>query len=362
MERNLAQELKVGITVVAILALIGFAMFLLGGSTDLLADRYRLNASYQDISGLREGAVVRLAGIDVGEVTRIRFSDDPSEKRVFVQFNLMERYRTRIRKDSVASIQTEGVLGDKYISVSIGSPDQELLVPGDWIQTNEALDIVAYAGRATEILDNTAGIARKVNLLLGEDQETARASLSRTMATLEGMIAEVQEGSGLLHELLYDPSLARSVRRSVTNLEATSEGLARMTHEIEEGRGLAHALIYDEQGEEFARRLTEVAAALQAITEDLHKEGTLAYALLYDPDNATMVADLRSTSAALRAIAEDIQAGRGTAGLLATDPALYEDLRVLVGGAQRNKLLRAYVRRTIEISEKKQAGPWEPPP
>jgi phospholipid/cholesterol/gamma-HCH transport system substrate-binding protein len=362
MERHLAQEIKVGIAVIGVLVLIGLATFILGGSTDLLADRYRLNASYKDISGLREGAIVRLAGIDVGEVTRIRFADDPADKRVFVQFNLMERYRTRIRKDSLASIQTEGVLGDKYISVSVGSTDQEILVSGDWIETDEALDIVAYADRAIEILDNTAGISRKVNNLLGEDQESGKASLSRTLATLEGIVAEVQEGDGLLHDLVYDPSLSSSIHRSLSNLEAASESLARMTTEVEQGRGLAHSLIYDEKGEEFAGQLSQLAAALQAVTEDLRKEGTLAYALLYDPDNAAMVADLRSTSAALRGIAQDIREGRGTAGMLATDPALYEDLRVLVGGAQRNKLLRAYIRRTIELAGKDQSAPWEPPP
>ncbi|MBN1334742.1 MAG: MCE family protein [Deltaproteobacteria bacterium] len=362
MERNLVQEIKVGITVVVVLLLIGLATFMLGGSTDLLAVRYRLNASYQDISGLRTGAVVRLAGIDVGEVTQIRFAEDPREKRVFVQFNLIDRFRSRIRKDSVASIQTEGVLGDKYISVSVGSPDQEVLVSGDWIQTNEAVDIVSYADRATEILDNTAHIARKVNNMLGQDQESVQASLSRTMATLEGLIVEVQEGSGLLHDLVYNASLSASIHRSLANLEATSETLARMTREVEEGQGLAHALIYDDQGEAFARQLNELASALHGVTQELHTEGTLAYALLYDPSNAQMVDDLRATSLALRQIAEDIHEGRGTVGLLATDPALYEDLRVLVGGAQRNKLLRAYIRRTIETAEKDQATPWEPPP
>lgn len=360
MERNILQELKVGLAVLGTLLLIGVAVFVLGGSTDLLETRYRLNASYTDISGLREGAVVRLAGIDVGEVTRIQFSEDPKERRVFVQFNIMERYRNRIREDSLASIQTEGVLGDKYISISMGSPSEPVLMHGDWIGTSDPLEFLSYMNKASEILDNTAGISRKVNFLLGEDQDSARASLANAILTLEALMKEVEEGRGLIHALIYDQQLARSVQQSLANLEEGSATFARMALEVEQGEGLAHELIYGDEGRRLATQLGDLAATLESLASDIQDEESLVHALIYDPERTKMLEDLHEAAASLRAVTEAVEEGKGTLGLLANDPELYQDLRALLGGAQRNRLLRGYIRRTVEEAEEEDASGWEP--
>lgn len=390
MERNIVQEVKVGATVLAVLALMAAAVFLLGGSTDLLEGRFRLNASYSDISGLREGAVVRLAGIDVGEVTRIRFHDEATQeaedaegeevetlirqteptdkaaadavrkkKWVSVQFSIMDRYQAWIRSDSVASIQTEGVLGDKYISVSVGSTNKPTLSQGDWIKTNEPLELLSYMAKATEILDNAAGIARKVNFMLGEDQDSARASLASAIVSLEALVKQVETGDGVLHALLYDERLTTYTRNSMANLEQTTASLNRTAQSIEHGDGIAHELVYGTEGERLARELADLAGALQALTRDIQNDQSVLHALIYDEERATMVEDLHATATALREVSEKLNSGEGTAGLLANDPTLYEDLQALVGGAQRNKLLRAYIRRTIEKSEEEGATPWE---
>jgi phospholipid/cholesterol/gamma-HCH transport system substrate-binding protein len=360
MERNVLQEIKVGLVVLGLLLLMAFSVFFLGGSTNMLEGRYRLHASFGDISGLREGAVVRLAGIDVGEVTSIKFSDDPSLKRVFVQLNVMERYKSRIREDSVASIQTEGVLGDKYIAVSVGSPEKNELEGGAWITTNEPLEFLSYVTKATEILDNSAGIARKINFMLGDDQDSARASLANAITTLEALLREVKDGDGTLHVLLYDEAMARNLKTTVSNLRDMSTSLNRTAQAVESGDGLAHELIHGPEGKEFARQLGDLAQALESLTRDIKNENSLVHSLIYEPEKARLVDDLQVTAAALREVSEDLRSGKGTLGMLANDPALYEDLRALVGGAQRNKLLRTYIRRTIQMAEEKDASGWKP--
>jgi phospholipid/cholesterol/gamma-HCH transport system substrate-binding protein len=361
MERNLAQEIKVGLALLGVLLLLGVVIFVLGGSSALLEDRYRLNASFADISGLRVGAVVRLAGIDVGEVTHIEFAEDVGERRVYVEFNMMESYRTRIREDSIASIQTEGVLGDKYIAISMGSPDEKMLVHGDWISTEEPLEWLSYMDKAGEILDQSAGISRKVNFMLGEDQDSARASLANAIFHLEQLIAEMENGDGLLHALVYDDELARSVKRTAANLEEGSAGLARMTAEIESGDGFAHEMVFGEEGRRLAEQMGGLAGTLSQLSEDIQHEEGLVHALVYDTERARMVEDLHATASALREVAEAIEQGQGTAGMLANDPALYEDLRALMGGAQRNKLLKAYIRRTVARAEEQDATSFEEP-
>jgi phospholipid/cholesterol/gamma-HCH transport system substrate-binding protein len=362
MERNLGQEIKVGLAVLGVTLVLGLVIFVLGGSTTLLEDRYRLNASFADISGLRVGAVVRLAGIDVGEVTHIEFAEDIGERKVFVEFNLMESYRSRIREDSIASIQTEGVLGDKYIAVSMGSPDQKVLVHGDWIRTEEPLEWLSYMDKAGDILDNSAGISRKVNSLLGEDQDSARASLANAIVLLEQLIAEMENGEGLLHALVYDKELAGSVRRTAANLEEGSAGLARMSAEIESGDGFAHEMVFGDEGRRLAEQMGTLAGTLAQLSEDIQNEEGLVHALVYDTERAQMVEDLHATATALREVSEAINQGEGTVGMLANDPALYEDLRSLMGGAQRNKLLKAYIRRTVARAEEQDAAGFEEQP
>lgn len=360
MARSTAQDIKVGLFVTLLLLAIGLATFVLGGSTDMLAARYTLHGSWADVAGLKEGAVVRLAGWDVGEVSAIRFSDDLAVKEIFIEMKVLARYKERIRKDSEARIDTQGVLGDKYISVTMGSPELPELEDGDWIQTRNALDILEYTKTATDILTSTNSIARKVDLLLGSDQEAAQASLAKSFQHLSEILDQAENGKGLLHALVYDEAMTRSVQGTLANLESASQGIKGISDEIQSGEGLANELIYGDEGAALAVQLGQLAGALSSLTADLKNEDSLVHSLLYDPSKAQLVDDLAVTAAALAEASTAISAGEGTAGLLVRDPTLYEDLRALVGGAQRNKLLRAYIRQTVKQGEESNATPWEP--
>jgi len=354
------REVKVGIFVIGLLVAMGLTLFVVGGSSDLLKDRYVLRASYSDVSGLKPGAVVRLAGYDVGEVAQIQFSDDLGVKEMLVEMKVMAEYQPRIRKDSVARIDTVGVLGDKYVSISIGDPSQPELQDGEWIEAKDPIDFLEYSKKATGILDSTTNIAHKVDLMLGDDSEAAKASLARSFSHLESLLEATKSGNGLLHAIVYDDGMTKKVNSTLTNLEGMSSDLRTTTQALRHGDGLAHELVYGNDGKQLAKDLSEVSAALSELTRDIKNKDSLVHALLYDPSKKQMVDDLAVTASALRKTSEAIEAGDGTIGMLANDPALYEDLRALVGGAQRNKLLRAYIRKTVEKGEEVNAGPWEP--
>ncbi len=362
MENERSREIKVGLFALGLLMAGAVTLFLIGGSSDLLKDRYTLHGSWKDVSGLKEGAVVRLAGQDVGEVSAIRFSDDLGVKEVFVEMKLMDEYRPRIRKDSEARIDTVGVLGDKYVAISMGDPSQPELDDGAWISTRPPLDILEYTKKLTGILENVENISRKVDLMIGNDQEAAAASLSQSLAHVESILNEAKNGKGLLHALVYDEGMTRKVAVTLGNLEAMSGDLRDATHEVRTGDGLANALIYADEGKQLAKDLAELSAAMGQLAKDIKNEESLAHSLLYDPSKAKLVDDLAATAAALKSTSESISQGDGTIGLLARDPALYEDLRALVGGAQRNKLLRSYIRRTVQEGEAANASPWAPAP
>lgn len=360
MERDPKKDLKVGLFVFGAVLLGGLAVFLLGGSSEIFEDRYTLNSSFNDVAGLREGAVVRLAGFDVGEVSTIQFSEDVGVKEIFVELSLMTTHQERIRADSIARIETEGMLGDKYISISVGSIEEEVLADDEWLTVTENVPLVEYQKIANEVLSDLQDISKKINLALGEDEEATKASVANVVHSVENILKEAETGNGLIHALVYDDRLTNKLNRTVANLEKGTNDLAAITTEVREGDGLVNELIYGDEGEKLAVQLGDLAAALEKIVGDIENENSIVHALIYDEDKAQMVADLTVTAANLREISEGIEAGDGTLGMIAQDPALYEDLRALVNGAERNKLLRYYVRKTVEEGEQDLAEPWAP--
>jgi phospholipid/cholesterol/gamma-HCH transport system substrate-binding protein len=354
------QSLKVGIFVVGLTMTLFGSVFVLGGATEMFRPKYKLYGTWADVAGLKEGAIVRLAGWDVGEVSAIRFSDDLARRELTVQMNIHARYQERIRTDSEARIDTVGVLGDKYVSISMGSPEQEILQGGESIITRAPLDLLGYTKKFEDILHNTSSISRKFDLMLGDEEEVMQAKVAKSLEHMESLLSAAESGNGLLHALIYDDEMTKNVGQILRNVEVATANLAHMTAEVKMGKGLANQLIYGQDGAALARELGDLATALAGLTRDIKNEDSLLHAMLYDPEKAKVLDDLAATMASLRSTSEAIDAGEGTLGMLANDPSLYEDLRALVGGAQRNKLLRSYIRRTIQRGEDVNSGAWEP--
>jgi len=343
------------------------SLFVAGGGSDLLEDTYTLNGSWEDVGGLKEGAVVRLAGWDVGEVSRIRFSDDLGVKELSVEMKVFRQFQDRIRADSEARIDTVGVLGDKYVAISMGDPEEKVLEHGEFIDTRAPIDIVEYTKKVAEVLESTSSISHKVDLILGSDEEAAEAALSQSFTHLENILAEAENGEGLIHTIFYDKTIPQKIDTALDDANATLAGLRRISEDLEhatgairEGDGLAHELIYGEDGKALAIRLSQLAGKLNQIAGDLESSGGLVSTLIYDPEAAEIVDDLKAVASHLEVFSSTLNDADGTLSLLVEDPMLYEDLRALVGGAQRNKLLRAYIRKTVEKGEEVTAQPWEP--
>ncbi len=361
MERNFSQEIKVGLFVLTFLALIVAASFILGGGEDLFARRYLLHTHYGDVKGMKVGAVVRLAGMDIGEVSRVEFARDEAVKEVEVDLRIREEYMPRIRADSIASISQIGVLGDMYVSVTVGSADKAMLEDGGTITGIAALDVLAYADKATEIVANASNISRKVDLMLGSDEAAGQAQIARSLENIGLLLTDVKEGKGLVHMLVYDEAAVRRVRGILENVESITTDVRDITDRVRHGDGLVTTLLYGKDGAKLATQVGDAVTAVQGVIFDLKTQPSLANSLLYDAKNTQMVDELSRASAALATITESVSAGEGTLGLLVRDPQLYEDLRVLMGGAQRNALLRAYIRATVERGRDENGSAWHPP-
>ncbi|QQR79712.1 MAG: MCE family protein [Deltaproteobacteria bacterium] len=139
-------QMKVGVFIFLGVIFLVLAIFFLGGRNQLFKREYHLKTQFSDISGLRVGAQVQLAGLPIGMVDQIRFADELQEKRVIVFLSLDKAYQDRIRENSFAMVNTQGLLGDKVVSISPGSPDKNELQDGDWLQTTEQPSLLSMLG------------------------------------------------------------------------------------------------------------------------------------------------------------------------------------------------------------------------
>ena len=313
MEGDRRLSLTVGVLVISAMAAIAITILSLSAQEGVLKARYRIHAYFGNVQGLISGAPVWLAGKRVGRVESVEFgSREGGRTAVRVEMRIDADVQERIRSDSMATIGTIGLLGDRYVEVSVGSAQGQVLLDGDALQTLDPVDLNVVANRGAEALDNiadlTAGLAKVVTEFT--EAQGGRA-LADSMNAFGDVALEIREGSGLLHSLIYDPYGGQGVESITQALEALEDIMV----EVRDGQGVLHSLVYDAPAEQDV-----VIEALQA-------------------------------GARLNSILAKVDAGQGTLGLLVNDPTLYEDLKVLVGGANRSRLVRTMIDLSTDQSD-----------
>ncbi len=141
--KKYAMETTVGIFIVFGLILIGYMTVKLGHVSLFGDDTYKLRARFTSVSGLRAGSTVDMLGIEIGRVERL-FIDQKDQKAV-VEMNI--RKDIKIYDDAIASIKTEGLIGDKYLSIDPGGGGELLRPGGNIIETQPALDIESLVSK-----------------------------------------------------------------------------------------------------------------------------------------------------------------------------------------------------------------------
>ena len=318
-------ELKVGIFVFVAIAALGALVLTVSSQQEMFSRTYTLYCEFDQVAGLKNGAPVRLAGLDVGIVDGIEFPDEPGKKELRVRLQVRTEARNRIREDSKASIATQGVLGDKYIAVSLGTTG-EPVAKNSLLPSEQPRDYAALVESAGETMAHVKSIAAKLDqMLTGDASEETKKSVTGFVGAATDMMNEIRTGDGLLHKLIYDPEAAKTL----DNLHVASANLAAVTSDVRAGKGALGTLVADPETKEQLKKALAAMASFEKAS-----------------------ADLAATSGSLRNVAATIERGDGTVGALINDPQVYDDLVALLGGAKRNKILRGVIRRTIEKNEK----------
>jgi len=135
----MSRAFRLGLFIVTTLLILASGVFLIGEKRFLFRRTYRLEAEFQNVAGLNNGADVRVGGIHLGTVKYISLPSGPSGKLTVVM-DMADSTKNIIRQDSVATIKTEGLLGDKYVEVSFGSEKAGSIESGDTIKGETPVD------------------------------------------------------------------------------------------------------------------------------------------------------------------------------------------------------------------------------
>jgi len=194
----MSQSIRLGFFVLLGLAILGAGVFLIGGKESLFQSNFLVRAQFQNVGGLNEGADVRVGGIRKGTVRNIELPHGPSGK-VTVVMDVAKSAQEVLRDDSVASIQSAGLLGD----ISFGTDDKARLKSGQTINSVPPLEISEIAGRANHLLD------------------TAQEAVSNISA----ITAKINQGKGTAGALINDRTMYDQATASVSAMHDDMEAL-----------------------------------------------------------------------------------------------------------------------------------------
>jgi phospholipid/cholesterol/gamma-HCH transport system substrate-binding protein len=320
------KQTKVGLVVLVALVVLAATIFTLGEQQHLWERKVQYEIHFARTNGLQVGGIVSLTGVTVGSVADMSFPSDPTTSYIQVLVNVAGAVAPRIRENSVATIRTYGLLGDRYVELSAGTPDSPPLPAGSLIASIDPVDYEAILGQSGDIVTNVVEVT----------------------ASLKSVLQSIEHGEGLLGAMIRSRDLGEATlvdfRKTMDHLEQTTGSLEEMVGRVNRGEGVIGRLTRNtKQGDQLMANVSRAARSLDAFTAQLSSGRGVVGRLVDDEAYARrLLGNLDQAVADLAAVAAKLDRGEGTLGKLVNDPALYDDAHGLVGGARRSWLLRLF--------------------
>jgi phospholipid/cholesterol/gamma-HCH transport system substrate-binding protein len=205
----MSQNFRLGLFIAITLAVLATGVFLIGSQESMFRRTYSVRADFASVSGLAEGADVRVGGIRKGTVKKIQLPNRPDGK-VVVLMNLEKETHDVVKLDSVASIRTEGMLGDKHVDISFGSQDAPALHGGETIASQPPLDVSDLFAKADQMLGTAQG---------------ALGNIQSASANFSDISKKINGGQGTVGALVNDKTVYDQAAASMTAMNEDMEAL-----------------------------------------------------------------------------------------------------------------------------------------
>jgi phospholipid/cholesterol/gamma-HCH transport system substrate-binding protein len=356
-----SKDVKVGAFVLAGLTAVGTVIFLIGDERGLFQKKTSYATEFEDVQGLVRGSPVRMGGVNVGTVVGVDYGTDAGDKNIHVRMSVAQEDARRIRQDSIATIEGKGLLGDKMIVITVGTPGKSELPEGAMIPSQSAEDFSKMLSRFSNISAQVEKVVTNLEHTTDAlSNDKFRSDIQSSVASLAGILSSVDHGDGYVAKLLHDPNESARLSTLMTNLEQTSAQLTQTTQGVNQilgrvtsGPGFAHEVVYGEDGSKAIAKFGNVADELTTTLKGVRDGNGIAHSVIYgDAGSQQVMANLNQASTDFRQIMSDVRAGKGTLGALLVDPSVYEDVKLMLGNVERNRALRALVRYSIKRDEK----------
>ena len=292
MAKTTYNNVRLGLFVILALAAFTFAMYKISNQADLFQGSILIKANFRDVRGLQPGNNVRFAGINIGSVDDISLQGDTL---VLVTMKVTDQVTGYMRKDAIADIGTNGLVGNMLVNITSGPGRKAYVQDGDMI--------ASFTGWTGQMMGNLT---------------TTSADLKDLTSSLNQIADKINRGSGTLALLLNDENMALELQQTIKELRTTSSALGNtisktnvLMSEIDKGEGILGRLIKDEESTQYfdkiitgldtlvndevpalmgelkssGEELSESAVKLRKIIENLDQEGLMG-SILGDPEKA----------------------------------------------------------------------------
>jgi phospholipid/cholesterol/gamma-HCH transport system substrate-binding protein len=328
-------ETVVGIFVVASMAALLVMVLIVAQQEGLFNEYVTYRTIFNNVSGLKSGSEVHLAGVTVGNVLTTAINP---EGNIVVTFQVLKKYSDRIREDSRSTIGFMGLLGDKSLDLTSGSLKKAPIPPDGLVIAVEPLDITQLLARAAPTLEELQKVIS--NLVSLTDALAEPGSDTKTiLSEVRGIVTKINSGKGSLGQLVNDPGFYRDMAAATAQVRKFVDGL-------EKGKGLVGTLLNDPA---FKDQAVKTMAEIQATFANLNKTtGDVKEAATRLPD---MMQKLENFVTNLE------RAGKGLPGLVTEGQTLFGDADQAAKAAKQLWPLRNYVPRPQEHTIRMDAAP-----
>ncbi len=381
-QRERVMQFRVGVFVLIALVVFLGIVYLLGARARLFESRYMIHADFTEVGGLVIGATVRLAGVQIGRVSGVHLPTTPGGK-VRVDMSITHEYAEQIRQNSIARIETQGLLGDRIVEITVGTAEAPAVKPDGTIVARDPTDIGQVISRGAQTVQNVAKLTESLGTvadtlnrsnIIGEATATVTSAhrtadlvsreaattlteaqkltaemrqvvtqIDKVVASTQVILDRTERGEGVLGVLTSPDSTAAAKK-----LVATMDRIGDLGNRSNADEGVLPALLFDPKYRAALDDLRQLSKNLREISDRIDAgQGVIGGLVRGQPAEGSIqdtTRDLSATVANLKEITETLNDGEGTLGALIADPTIYERLVNILDNAQRSFLLRGLLR------------------
>lgn len=347
-------QLKVGLTVVAGSIVLAILILLMTSTGGLFTHKIVLKSYFDNASGIQPGAVVRLQGVDLGSVTAVQVVSDPGHRTtpVEVTMKVSSKFHQSLRKDSLTTLATAGVLGATYIDIDSSNAKGLEVQDGDVLPTRETPQIEDVVRASQSTLQNLDALEKRVDRILAF-VESGQGSfgklvydpalynrLNSTVEQFQGLVADVANGKGSIGKAIVSDELYKNANDTITKLNVIID-------DLNAGKGTAGKFLKDPG---LYNTANETVANVKKFTDDVNAGKGALGTLTKDQEFADK---LKNTMNKISALTDQLNSGQGTVGKLIQDESLYNNTdKLMVETRELIKAIRENPKKYLTIRVK----------